>query len=56
MVHSNCSKKFYTKILNWPNKKVKKFNLLDLKKKKSFYSNKIFLPIMFNILINYFQD
>ena len=49
MVHSNCSLKFYTKILNWPNKKVKKIPSVRFnKRKKSFYSNKLFLPIMIN--------
>ena len=49
MVHSNCSRQFYTKIFNWPKNKVKKISSVRFyKKNKSFYSNKIFLPIMIN--------
>ena len=48
-VHSNCSKKFYIKNLNWPKNKVEKTPSFRFEKKnKSFYSNKIFLPIMLN--------
>lgn len=48
-VHSNCSKKFYVENLNWPKNKVEKIPSLRFKKKnRSYYSNKIFLPIMLN--------
>lgn len=48
-VHSNCSKKFYVENLNWPINKVEKIPSLRFEKKsKSYFSNKIFLPIMLN--------
>lgn len=61
IVHSISSQNFYNKKFNWPKNKIKKiFSTRFEKKNKSYYDNKIFLPIMINnnqvILdkINYF--
>ncbi len=48
-VHSDCSKKFYEKYLGWPkNKIIKNSSVRIERRKKTFFNNKIFLPIGIN--------
>ena len=49
VVHSISSQKFYNKNLNWQRSNIKRISSTRFEKKnKSFFDNKIFLPIMIN--------